>query len=129
MNSCSFVGRFVKDPEVRKANGVDVLDFTLAIPEYRKTKEGKVKTVDFLDFVAWDSGASTIAKYCLKGDKIAVPCSARQERWNDDSGNKRYPIKFRVNKFDLSNSFRNSDEDYEEDSSVRAESETEEATV
>ena len=53
MNSCSFVGRFVKDPSLANANGVDVLDFTLAISEYRKSKDGsKTKTIDFLDFVA-----------------------------------------------------------------------------
>ena len=116
MNDCSFVGRFVKDPELHKTNGVDVLGFTLAIPEYRKTKEGKIKTVDFLDFVAWDSGASTIAKYCTKGDKIAVTCCARQEKLDDENGDKRYAVKFRVNKFDLINSFKNSDEEGEEDS-------------
>lgn len=102
MNSCSFVGRFVKDPSLANANGVDVLDFTLAISEYRKSKDGsKTKTIDFLDFVAWDSGAATIAKHCKKGDKIAVICSARQEKYNT-----KYSIKFRVNKFDLINSFQ-----------------------
>mgnify|MGYP003646067228 FL=1 len=102
MNSCNFMGRFVKDPDLKDANGVDVVDFTLAINEYRKSKDGsKTKTVDFLDFVAWDTGAATIAKHCKKGDRIALSCSARQEKWEDKTGNKRSAIKFRVNKFYL----------------------------
>ena len=31
------MGRFVKDPDLKDANGVDVVDFTLAINEYRKS--------------------------------------------------------------------------------------------
>jgi single stranded DNA-binding protein len=96
------MGRFVKDPELKDANGVDVIDFTLAINEYRKSKDGtKTKSVDFLDFVAWDTGATTIAKHCKKGDRIVLSCSARQEKWEDKTGNRRSAIKFRVNKFYL----------------------------
>lgn len=102
MNSCNFMGRFVKDPELKDANGVDVIDFTLAINEYRKSKDGtKTKSVDFLDFVAWDTGATTIVKHCKKGDRIVLSCSARQEKWEDKTGNRRSAIKFRVNKFYL----------------------------
>jgi len=102
MNSCSFVGRLVRDPELFAANGTDVVKFTLAINEYRRSKTGqKTKQVDYLDFEAWDSGATTISKYCSKGDELAVSASARQDRWNDPEGNKRSKIKFRVNSFNL----------------------------
>jgi single stranded DNA-binding protein len=115
MNSCNFMGRFVKDPDLKDAHGVDVIDFTLAINEYRKSKDGsKTKTVDFLDFVAWDSGAATIAKHCKKGDRIALSCSARQEKWEDKTGSKRSAIKFRVNKFYLLSSAYPSEENHEE---------------
>lgn len=115
MNSCNFMGRFVKDPELKDANGVHVIDFTLAINEYRKSKDGsKTKTVDFLDFVAWDSGAATIVKHCKKGDRIALSCSARQEKWEDKTGSKRSAIKFRVNKFYLLSSAYSSEENHEE---------------
>ena len=102
MNSCSFVGRLVQDPELSLVNNTHVVKFTLAINEYRRAKNGnKKKQVDYLDFEAWDSGATTISKYCLKGDELAVSASARQDKWTDENGNKYSRIKFRVNSFNL----------------------------
>ena len=114
MNSCSFVGRFAQDPELFTVDGTHVVKFTLAINEYRRSKDGnKTKQVDYLDFEAWDSGATTIAKYCKRGDELAVSTSARQHKWSDEDGNRRSRIKFRVNSFNLfsnRNSFNKEEE-------------------
>jgi len=104
MNNCNFIGRFVADPELNDVNDTSVVRFTLAINEYRKSRDGeKNKNVSYLDFEAWDTGATTIGKYCRKGDEIAVLASARQDKWTDKEGNRRSKIKFRVNKFKLFN--------------------------
>ena len=104
MNNCHFIGRMVQDPQLNEVNDTNVIRFTLAINEYRKSKDGeKSKQVNYLDFEAWDSGATTISRYCQKGDEIAVICSARQDKWTDKEGNRRSKIKFRVNKFKLFN--------------------------
>ena len=61
MNSCNFIGRFVADPELNDVNDTSVVRFTLAINEYRKSRDGeKNKHVNYLDFEAWDTGATTI---------------------------------------------------------------------
>lgn len=111
MNNCHFIGRLVQDPELTDVNETSVVRFTLAVNEYRKSKDGeKSKKVDYLDFEAWDSGATTIDRYCSKGDEIAVMACARQDKWTDKDGNRRSKIKFRVNKFKLFNNNRsNSD--------------------
>ena len=102
MNNCSFVGRFVGDPDLNNVNDTNVVRFTLAINEYRKSKTGeKNKRTDFLDFEAWDSGATTISKYCRKGDEIVVETSARQHKWTDKEGQKVSKVRFRVNRFKL----------------------------
>jgi single-strand DNA-binding protein len=103
----------VQDPQLTEVNDTNVIRFTLAINEYRKSKDGeKNKQVNYLDFEAWDSGATTIGRYCQKGDEIAVICSARQDKWTDKEGNRRSKIKFRVNKFKLfSNNRPREDED------------------
>jgi len=102
MNNCHFIGRMVQDPQLTEVNDTNVIRFTLAINEYRKSKDGeKNKQVNYLDFEAWDSGATTIGRYCKKGDEIAVICGARQDKWTDKEGNRRSKIKFRVNKFKL----------------------------
>jgi single-strand DNA-binding protein len=103
MNSANFVGRLVADPALKDVNGTPLVNFTLAVEEYRKDKDGqKKKRVDFLDFEAWDSGASTIAEYCKKGDFLAVETSARQQRWTSGE-EKKQKINFRVNNFKMFN--------------------------
>jgi|TARA_R110000824_G_scaffold390100_1_gene586426 single-strand DNA-binding protein len=109
MNSCHFIGRLVADPELNDVNETSVVRFTLAINEYRKSRDGeKSKKVDYLDFEAWDTGATTIDRYCQKGDELAVLATARQDKWTDKEGNKRSKIKFRVNRFKLFNNGNNS---------------------
>ena len=63
-NYCRFIGRLTGDPKLIKLESTDLLTFTLAVSEYRREKNGdKKKTVNFLDFEAWDSGATTLNKY------------------------------------------------------------------
>ena len=104
-NDCRFLGRLVSDPRLIKTKSdVDLVTFTLAVPEYRREKNGdKKKNVSYFDFDAWDSGASTIAKYSEKGDEIFVHASARPNVWTDAEGVKRYQVKFRVKEFKLFN--------------------------
>ena len=40
MNSCSFVGRLVKDPYLVKVENTHVVKFTLAVNEYRRSRDG-----------------------------------------------------------------------------------------
>jgi hypothetical protein len=99
MNSCHFVGKLAADPELREVNGTYVVNFCLAVEDYRKDKEGeKHRQVNFLDFEAWDSGATTIAKHFKKGDMLIIESEARQHKWtfNDQ---KRQKIVFRVKTF------------------------------
>ena len=104
MNRCTFVGRLVADPKLKEVNNTHLVSFTLAIEEHRKDKDGtKKKRVDFLEFEAWDSGATTIDKYCKKGDFIAVEAIARQQRWTV-GGEKRQKVNFRITNFKIFNS-------------------------
>lgn len=53
MNSCNFIGRLTRDPEVRYSQGekpVCVARFTLAVD--RPTKRGNEREADFLTFKA-----------------------------------------------------------------------------
>ena len=102
---CRFLGRLVSDPNLIKTkNDVDLVTFTLAIPEYRKERTGeKKRNGSYFDFEAWDTGATTIAKYTRKGDEIFVHASARPNNWTDKAGRKNYQVKFRVKEFKLFN--------------------------
>ena len=68
-NNVNFIGRFTKDPEIRKAGETSVVNFSLARNrDFSKDKDA----VDFVDFVAWGKTAETIAKYFKKGNRIGV---------------------------------------------------------
>ena len=117
-NYCRFIGRLAGDPKLIKMENTDLLTFTLAVSEYRREKNGdKKKTVSYLDFEAWDSGATTLNKYCKKGDVVDLVASARNNSWVDKEGNKKFQIRFRVKEFKLFNN------NYTEDSTKETKSE------
>ena len=100
MNNCNFVGRLAADPEIRDVGSTKLATFSLAVEEYRKDKEGnKKKRVDFFEFEAWDTGASTIHKICKKGDMMAIHASARQQKWTNSVGENKQKVNFRVQSF------------------------------
>jgi len=102
MNSCNFIGRLAQNPELVPVDNTHVARFTLAVEDYRRSRDGKkTKRVDYFDFEAWDSGATTICKYCQKGDELAVFTTGRQYKWTDNDGNRNSKVTFRVNKFKL----------------------------
>lgn len=119
-NDCRFLGRMVSDPNLIKTkNDVDLVTFTLAVPEYRKERSGeKKRNVSYFDFEAWDSGATTLAKYTRKGDEIFVHASARPNNWTDKAGRKNYQVKFRVKEFKLFNYHTQDEEEQDADTEV-----------
>ena len=68
MNNVSLIGRLTKDVEERRTqSGTPVVSFTLAV-DRRKKEDG----ADFINCIAWDKAAETIAKYVHKGDLFGV---------------------------------------------------------
>jgi len=100
MNSCNFIGFFTEKPSLDKADGISYIQFELEVISHRKAKSGeKVKVVTYLPFEAYHTGAETIAKFAEPGSKIAVQCSAKT--WKDDEDGYEGVI-FRINEFDFS---------------------------
>ena len=68
MNSVCIVGRLTKEVQERRTqNGTPVVSFTLAV-DRRKREDG----ADFINCIAWDKAAETIARYVHKGDLFGV---------------------------------------------------------
>lgn len=68
MNNVSLIGRLTKYVEERRTqNGTPVVSFTLAV-DRRKKEDG----ADFINCIAWDKAAETIARYVHKGDLFGV---------------------------------------------------------
>lgn len=68
MNQVCIIGRLTKDVQERRTqSGTPVVSFTLAV-DRRKKEDG----ADFINCIAWDKAAETIAKYVHKGDLFGV---------------------------------------------------------
>ena len=84
-NNVNFIGRFTKDPELKKAGDNSVVNFSLARNrDFSKDKDA----VDFVDFVAWGKTAETIVKYFKKGNRIGVSGNIQTRTYENRNGAK-----------------------------------------
>ena len=83
MNNCVLIGRLTNDIELRKTNsGKSVTSFTIAVG---RDKEN----TDFIPCQVWNMVAENMAKYCSKGDMVAVKGRIQTRNYEDKDGNKR----------------------------------------
>ena len=86
LNMCQFIGRLVKDPEVRySTEGTAMCTFTIACGWKSKAKEG----TEFVRIVAYQKLAEIIGKYMKKGSQMYVAGRMTTRSYEKD-GEKRY---------------------------------------
>ena len=69
MNSINLIGRSTHDPELRyTAQGTAVTNFTVAVND----GYGDNQKAYYIDIVCWSKLAENVAKYVVKGSKVAV---------------------------------------------------------
>lgn len=72
MNSCNFIGRFVKDPVLNVTKTQKkVVGYTLAVQRTYKNSNGEYEA-DFIDCISWENQAELIVAHFKKGDLIGV---------------------------------------------------------
>jgi len=93
-NKVILMGNLTKDPELRyTSSGLAVANFSLAINR-RTAKDGeKREEVDFFDIETWDKQAELCSEYLSKGRSVLVEGRLKQDRWEDEAGNKRSKVK------------------------------------
>lgn len=103
MNKIILIGRLTKDVELKKTqSGVEFCNFSIAVQRPFKDKATGKYISDFFDCVVWRQGASILAKYCKKGDQVAVDGWMSRDSYADKStGEKRYAYRVNVEKFDF----------------------------
>lgn len=91
MNKIVLLGRFTKDPELKKTEntGVEYLKFDIAVERRFKNDETN-GDVDFIPIVAWAKNAEVISKYFKKGDYITLSGRLSINSYEDKDGNKRH---------------------------------------
>lgn len=85
LNKIVVMGRFTKDPELRRTqNGTAVASFTLAVDRDFNREE-----TDFVPVVAWKNTAEFAERYFSKGMTAIVAGRLQMREWTNREGERR----------------------------------------
>lgn len=89
MNKIFLIGNLTRDPELSETNsGVPVCRFSIAVNRRFSAQDAERQT-DFFNATAWRGLAENVAKFCKKGNKVAVVGSVQIRNVEDNSGQRR----------------------------------------
>lgn len=92
MNKVILIGNLTRDPELSStSSGVSVCRFSIAVSRPYTQGDGEKKT-DFFNCTAWKGMAENVAKYCRKGNKIALEGSVQIRDYEDNQGKRRTAV-------------------------------------
>lgn len=92
MNTCIFIGRLTRDPEIKNIGDTKIASFSLAVDRRVKSKDGV--EADFFNITAFGKSADFAQNWLNKGIKIAVEARAQNHNYTDKNGVKRYEVQF-----------------------------------
>lgn len=106
MNKVTLIGNVVQDLDLKTYNNDERIGyyvrFTLAINNYNSKKDDR--TTDFIDVVAFDKKAQTLAQYIHKGRQLAVEGKLSVSSYDDKDGNRRKRMEVILSDFTFINS-------------------------
>jgi single stranded DNA-binding protein (ssb) len=85
LNSFSFTGRVIRDPEVKTTQGGTVIaTYSVAVNGSKKVDKVYESDVMFLDIKTFGNMATTVQQYVFKGTKVAIIGRLTIEKWEVD---------------------------------------------
>ena len=100
MNKAILIGNITKDLELRKTpSNKSVVEFSVALNE----GYGEKKTTEYINVVAWEKTAETLANYCGRGSKIMVEGKIKTDTY-EKNGAKVYKTYVLANNIEFLNS-------------------------
>ena len=116
MNKVFLIGRLTRDPELKYSqSGKAFCKFSVAV-----TREYNRDEADFINCVAWDKRAETIAEYLRKGRRVALQ-GRLSVRSYEQNGETKWITEVIVDKFDFIDTTSGGSSSYEEKKSSNAE--------
>jgi single-strand DNA-binding protein len=92
-NQVTIVGRLVRDTDSKELNGGNrVNNFTVASNYNKKVGDSWEEMVSFIDCESFRVPEG-LEPYLTKGKQVVVTGMLRQDRWEDENGNKRSKLK------------------------------------
>ena len=94
LNSVFMVGRLTADPELKNANGHQLLSFRLAnnYNTFDEAKKEYQEEAGFYSVVLFGKQAEKLAPYLKKGNRIGVNGRLKQHSWETKAGEKRSSV-------------------------------------
>ena len=97
INRIFFTGNLTADPQLIEVGKSKVVNGSLANNEYYTDESNERQQITtFLDIKIWGAPAENFAKLAKQGQEFFVEGTVRQDRWEDDQGNKRSKTDIRV---------------------------------
>ena len=102
VNHVVLIGRLTRDAELKYTNtGFAVSKLSIAVNRWKKSDAGGTEEVSYFDIDLWGKTAETLNQYLVKGKQIAVQGELRQNRWEQDDGQKRSRVVISANNIQL----------------------------
>lgn len=89
INIVNISGNLTRDCTKKKAGETPLVEFSIAVNEFRKDKD---PYTSFFDCVLFGKRAQGLADYLLKGQKVAISGRVRQDRWQTQEGENRSKV-------------------------------------
>ena len=93
MNKVFLIGNLTRDPELSETNsGVAVCRFGIAVTRRFAQGGDAERQTDFFNCTAWRGLAETVARFCKKGNKVAVAGQIQIRAYEGNDGAKRTSV-------------------------------------
>lgn len=101
MNRIHLIGNLTHTPKLTEtASRISVCKFSIAVGRTYADQNGEKQT-DFFNCVAWRTQAENIARYCVKGNKVAVIGSMQSRSYEDRQGAKKTAWEVQVSEIEF----------------------------
>jgi single-strand DNA-binding protein len=115
LNSILIEGNLTKDPVLAQTpKGTDVCNFSVASNRFYRQGEELQKEVSFFDVEVWAKNAQRCAEFLKKGRGVRVVGRLKQDRWSDQTGNRRSRVKIVGEHVEFKPNFSRAEDDGEE---------------
>lgn len=91
LNKVQIIGNLGKDPETKAVGQSTVANFSVAVTERYKDRDGnQQESTEWFSVQAWGKLADICAKYLTKGSPVYIEGKLRTRSWDDSNGQKQY---------------------------------------
>lgn len=103
LNSCQFIGRLGRDPEIiNMKNGDPMAVFSVAVSESYMSKMGeKVNKTEWINVVAYKKLAEICGKYLVKGSQVYVSGKFNTNKYQAKDGTEKVAFQIILDKLQM----------------------------